>query len=69
VDLYDGDGEHIGCVLEGRAFQSIDPPKVHTVTLTRAGLTVPQPGLYDLVLSFNGEEARRWQLWVLPQRR
>jgi hypothetical protein len=41
-----------------------DPLKVYTITLLRADFLVPQPGLYDLVLSFNGEEARRRQLYV-----
>jgi hypothetical protein len=39
-----------------------DPLEVYTITLPKADFLVPQPGLYDLVLSINGGEVRRRQL-------
>jgi hypothetical protein len=44
-------------------------PRSIPITLPRADFMVPQPSLYDLLLSFNGEETRFRQLWVLPQKR
>ncbi len=66
IDVYDGNGDLLGCLVEGGPFISKDPVKVHTVTLEQVSFNVPRPGLYDLVLSFNGEEVSRRQLWVRP---
>jgi hypothetical protein len=66
IEVYDADGELLGCLVEGGPFLSHDPVAVHVITLERVSFTVPRPGLYDLVLFFNGAEVARRQLWVRP---
>jgi hypothetical protein len=66
LDVYDAEGELLGCLFEGGPFLSRDPVAVHAITLERVCVQVPCPGLYDLVLFFNGEEVARRQLWVRP---
>jgi hypothetical protein len=53
VELYDSEGGHLGCILEALPLLSTDTIKVHTFTLPRADLMVPQPGVHDLVQPFN----------------
>jgi hypothetical protein len=67
IEVFDGDGRPVGCLAEGGPFVSDDPVRVHCITLERAGLAVPRPGMYDLVLFMNGEEVARRQLWVRPR--
>ncbi len=66
IEVHDAEGEPLGCLAEGPPFLSKDPVAVHTIALERVSFSVPRPGLYDLVLLFNGEEAARRQLWVRP---
>jgi hypothetical protein len=66
IDVFDAEGELLGCLIEGGPFLSKDPVAVHTITLERVSFQVPRPGLYDLVLFFNEEEVARRQLWVRP---
>ena len=66
IEVYDGDGDLLGCLAEGGPFVSNDPVAVHCITLERVSFSVPTPGLYDLVLFMNGEEAARRQPWVRP---
>src|SRR5262249_41373673 len=56
IDVYEAEGELLGCLVEGGPFLSEDPVAVHTITLEGVSFTVPRPGLYDLVLFLNGEE-------------
>lgn len=69
IEVYDSDGDLLGPLVEGGPFVSNDPTRVHTITLERCSFNVPHPGLYDVVLFFNGEEAARRQLWVRPHGR
>ena len=59
VDVYDGDGDLLGPLVVGAPPVSKDPVAVHSITQERVSFDVPRPGLYDLVLFFNGEEAAR----------
>jgi hypothetical protein len=67
IEVHDDEGEPLGCLVEGAPFVSKDPITVHCMALEQTAFQVPQPGHYDLVLFFNGEEAARRQLWVLPE--
>jgi hypothetical protein len=64
IDVYDDDGELVGCLVEGAPFVSKDPITIHCIALEQTAFELPSPGRYDLVLSFNGEEAARRQLWL-----
>jgi hypothetical protein len=66
IDVYDAEGDLLSSLIEGDPFVSNDPVAVHSITLERVRFEVPRPGLYDLVLSFNKEEAARRQFWVRP---
>jgi hypothetical protein len=66
LEVCDSEGDSLGCLVDGASFVSNDPVAVHCITLERVAFNVPRPGLYDLVLFFNGEEAARRQLWVRP---
>jgi hypothetical protein len=66
IEVYDAEGELLGCLAEGAPFVSKGPVAVHVIALERVAFELPRPGLYDLVLHFNGEEAARRQLWVRP---
>jgi hypothetical protein len=66
IEVHDAEGESLGCLVEGGPFVSKGPVAVHCITLELVRFSVPRPGLYDLVLFFNGEEAARRQLWVRP---
>ena len=66
IEVYDGDGDSLGCLVEGGPFVSADPVAIHTICQEWVSFNVPRPGLYDLVLFLNGEEAARRQLWVKP---
>lgn len=66
IEVYDGAGDLLGCLVEGGPLVSKDPVAIHTITLEQVSFNVPHPGLYDLVLFFNDEEAARRQLWVRP---
>jgi hypothetical protein len=67
IEVHDARGEEAACLTESGPFVSTDPVAVHCFTVERAQVTVPRPGLYDLVLFLNGEEAARRQLWVRPR--
>src|SRR5262249_17723953 len=66
IEVYDAEGDLLGCLVEGAPFISQNPVTVHNITLEQVRFEVPRPGLYDLVLFFNGEEVARRQLWVRP---
>jgi len=66
IEVFDEEEDLLGCLGEGTPFISKDPIAVHCITLERVSFELPQPGRYDLVLSFNGEEAARRQLWLRP---
>jgi hypothetical protein len=66
IEVYDGDGDLLGCLVEGGPFVSKDPVAVHCICVEQVRFDVPRPGLYDLVLFFNHEEVARRQLWVRP---
>ena len=69
ITVFDNEGEPLGDLAKGVPFVSDDPTRVHCMTLPHIAFNVPRPGLYDLVLFLNEEEAQRRQLWVLPRGR
>jgi hypothetical protein len=68
IEVYDAEGTSLGPLVEGRPFISTDPVAVHCICVEEVRFEVPRPGLYDLVLFMNGDEAARRQLWVKPAR-
>ena len=66
IEVHDSAGDLLGCLVEGGPFVSNDPVAVHSFTQEMVRFNVSRPGLYDLVLFFNGEEVARRQLWVRP---